>query len=656
MSVFFKINDGKLYITMDGMVEAGYKADALASYCARGYSTLPFIKDPENLKRTLFDYEGLGKKYKASILARWPKPYEEMVMQPIRALIKQDLNAEKFYLAYRNEDNESLPIDHVMKYTKACEVLNMLLEIGFNKKAIKQLTKISVLEFWEKIAELIKSDGIFLPQSYKRLREKVKNYQEQGYECIIDGKLGNTNGVKVNDEVAESTLFQMIASPKQYDDVYISLQYNKWARENNRKEITDATVGNYRRRNNDILIMQREGREAYYNKISKSIPGYRPSTPLYLVESDDNHLDFFFVDWDNKTQSKYFNKFKAIVVTDSFNDYVLGYAYAQELTVDVVREAYLNAMYHIRELTESGWYLPHETKTDRWGIKQLEPFYKSLGNYFKTPVSSKRRGYIEQFFGSKHWEIAAKEGTNNYTGYNITAKNDGVNKEALLENKKNFPTIEEAPRFIENFFHRLRMSTEKNGLSKQENWLNAFKATPAEKLRPISDEQFLLKLGTLRPEKNRITSNGLEISINNLEYRFDIPDQYYFQYKGKQVQTIYDPNDMSRILVTDFASLRFIATTPYYQPRALADYKEGDRTRLNEHLENKLKHVEMVAEKQERRKEVLQGAGIDIDSLLTSGMMLKEDRQRAELEYQIKQIEHRQPAQERRRIDPIHKM
>lgn len=655
MNVFFKIIDGKLYVTTDGMVEAGFKATALASYCNVGVNTLPFIKDPENLKRTLFDYEGLGKKYKAGILARWPNPYNEMVMQPIRSLIKQDLKAEEYYLAYRNDGNKILPIDHVKKYTRACEVLNMLLEIGFNKKKIKELTKISVLEFWSKIGELIKADGIYLPATYRRLTEKVKEYKVTGYDCLIDGKLNNTNGVKVKDEVAESTLLEMIAHPNQYDDVLIAMQYNAWAKKNDRKEITPATVGNYRRRNNDTLIMQREGREAYYNEYSKDVKGFRPTTPLYLVESDDNHLDFFFVDWDSNSQSKYFNKFKAIVVTDSYNDYVLGYAYAQELTVDVVRKAYLNAMYHIKELT-GGWYLPHETKTDRWAIGQLEPFYKSLGNYFKTPVGSKRRGYLEQFFGSIHWERAAKFDTNNYTGNNITAKNDGVNKEVLFANKKEYPTIQEAPRHIEDFFHRLRMMPEKNKLSKQENWLTAFKATAPDKLKPISDEQFLLKLGQLRPEQNTITSRGLDITIGGLEYNFDIPDEYYFQHKGKQVQTIYDANDMSRILVTDFASLRFIATTPYYQPRALADYKEGDRTRLNEHLENKKKHVELIAQKDERRKEVLQNAGVDIGSLLTGGFVLKADRQHAELDYQIKQLGHQQPLQERRAIDPISKM
>lgn len=639
---FFRIIDSKLYITTDGMVEAGYKANNLKSLCGQGVKTLPFIKDPDNLKRTLFDYEGLGKKYREKILARWKDPYAEFVMQPIREMIKQDLSAEKFYMQYRfdNDPKKIIPVEHVRKYTRACEVLNMLAEITGNKKAIKTLLKISISEFWQRIGEMIQADRIYLPASYRRLTEKLHEYQGMNgpnYACIIDNKLYSNNAAKVNDEVAESTLIEMVACHQQWDDVMVSMQYNKWAKENARKTITPATVGNYRRKNKPVITMQREGRESYYNQFSKSIKGFRPTHPLYLLESDDNHLDFFFVDWENGTQAKYFNRFKAIVVTDSFNDYVLGYAYGRELKADVVRQAYRNAMYHIKELT-GHWYLPRETKTDRWAISDLEPFYKSIGNYFKTPVGSKRRGYIEQFFGSIHWKRAAKFGTNNYTGNNITAGSEGINKEVLMANKNNWPTVQEAPAHIEDFFHRLRMSPEQNGKSKQENWLEAFMATPPAELRPITDEQFLLKFGITREEQNTITSRGLDISVNGLQYNYDIPDMFYFQWKGKQVSTIYDPRDMTRILVTDFDKLRFIATSPYYQPRALADYKTGDRIRLNEHLEAKKAHVALVTEKSEHRKEILQREGIDISALLTSGMVLKADRQKAELDYQVQQL------------------
>ncbi len=651
-----KIIDKILYIEFADFLTAGWKEDTIKKANFRNGPFWVMINNPADKRMPLVQFETLRQKDKEKLKEQFGNPYDFIAKEPIKKLITTDQVASTFFINYKFDCNKNLPLDHVKAYTICACWLNMIIKCNDDKKFIKKELKLSIAEFYENVIYIIIAEKIELPTSYKRLREKMKEYQENGPACLIDWRFGNSNGSKIKDDVAESTLFEMIAHPNQYDDVLISMQYNSLAEKNGRKTITHATVGNYRRRNANILIMQREGREAYYNEFSKSVKGFRPSTPLYLVESDDNHLDFFFTDWADTSSHRHFNKFKAIVVTDSYNDYVLGYAYAQELTADVVRKAYLNAMYHIKELTD-GWYLPHETKTDRWAIGQLEPFYKSLGNYFKTPVGSKRRGYLEQFFGSIHWKRAMKIGTNNYTGNNITAKNEGVNKEVLNLNKKEYPTIQEAPQHIEDFFNRLRTMPDATGKSKQENWLAAFKNTTADKLKPITDTEFLLKLGTLRPEINTITGRGLDISIDTVEYNYDIPDQYYFEYKGCQVNTIYDPNDMSRILVTDFNRLRFIATTPYYQPRALADNKPGDRALLNQHLSNKQKHVELIADKQQQRAETLEEAGINIDSLLTAGFVLKNDRHAAELEYQRNEMnQQKQLPKPRKQIDPISKM
>ena len=166
--------------------------------------------------------------------------------------------------------------------------------------------------------------------------------------------------------------------------------------------------------------------------------------------------------------------------------------------------------------------------------------------------------------------------------------------------------------------------------------------------------EFLLKLGTVRNELNTITSRGLDVAIDGKRYNFDIADDYYFEYKGCRVNTIYDPKDLSRILVTDFNTLRFIATTPRYQPRALADNKPGDRGLLNEHLNAKQKHVEHVVKLQEKRAGTLHNAGVDISALLTSGIVLKSDRQAAELLYHQQEMEQIQAAP--RRINAIDKM
>ena len=651
MNVFFKIIDNKLYVTTDGMLEAGYKANSLASLCSQGVKTLPFIKDPHNLSRTLFDYEFLGKKYKAGILARWPKPYEEMVMQPIRSLLKKDLNAEKYYLAYRIADDKMkiLPIAHVRKYTRACEVLNMLLEIGDNKKAIKQLTKISILDFWTKIGELIAADRIYLPQSYKRLREKVKLYKETGYECMIDGKLDNSNGLKIKDEVAESALLTLIEKPH-VDDVMIARAYNTWAKQNGRKTISEGLVGNYRREKDPELLNGKKGAKAWFDKYGKVIKRKRASCPLACWEHDDNDLDLYYIkDKVNKkgnTEVFYYGRYVVAVVMDTYNDYIVGWAMAEVYTKDLIRIAYLDALYHIHDLT-GGWYLPHQIRSDRFGLdvkltNDLAQFYKSIATYTPAKAKSARGKYIEQSFGKKWHQVLCLY--KNYAGHNIQSK-AGINKELIETNKRVFPHESEAPFEIAGFINKTRnLQMVEDGPSRQEAWLEAFQASEISKQRQIDEQQMLLTFGTMHTFHNQIgdnkvqiTSRGIEVTINKQLHEFDIDDDIYMQVVGKRVHVIYDPYNFSRVLITDGDKLRFIAnklTEEMKMPSALIDYQPGDRERLNKKLNAMKDHVKMFTDAKEKRQNILALNRIDIDGLLQSGLLIKGQKQAAELAYQ----------------------
>lgn len=647
-----------MYIEFTDFLTAGWKEATVWQANLRNGPFWQMIKNPDDKRKPLVQFETLRPKDKEKIELQFGNPYEYVAKAPIKALVETDLKAQAFYTSFRYNGTSSLPPETISAYTKAASWLNMIIKCNEDKKFIKKELNLPLTVFYEKVKDIIDADKIELPSSYKRLREKMKQYQENGYECLIDWRFGNTNGVKVKDEVSEAILFEMIAHPKQFDDLLIAWQYNAWATKNERKEITAATVGNYRRRYYDLLIIQREGNEAYVNNYGKSIKGFRPSQPTFFIESDDNHTDYYFVNWEDKTQHKYYYTFKCMVVTDSFNDLVLGYAVGKEITTDLIKDAYRNAMHYMKQLT-GNYYLPHETKTDRWGLKTLQPFYESIGKYAATPKGSKKRGYIEQFFGSTHWIRAMKMcEKNNYTGHNVTAKTKGVNREVLHDSKNDYPTVQEAPQYFADLFTRLRkMPPSEGAISKEEQWKQAFAAMPEDKKRLISEEEFLLKFGILRNEKNTITDRGIDISVGGYSYNFDIPDEYYYKHKGLTLRTIYDPNDMSRILITDFKSIRFIASQPHYQSRAMADYQEGDRTRLNQHLDGKKAHVQLVTQKQEQRADVLIKGNINVSKLLTEGFLLKEERQNVLKDYENEMRQLPEPEPVRRRVDnPVSKM
>jgi len=621
-----------LYIEYRELLDCGISDNTLKSAKIRQSSSWVFVNDPLDNRRLLIEFEKLGNSYQDKIKARFGNPYHYVARQPIKAMVSWDTNAEKFYIDYRYNENKTLPLEHVNKYTKAASWLNMLKEATDDKKTLKKLLNLSIDDFYAHAIELIKVEQVDLPTSYRRLLAARKKYDEEGYGALIDWRFGNSLAAKINDEKSEGVLLEMIQHQNQYDDVFIAQQYNIWAKKNGYKNIDPATVGNHRRKNDHLIIMNREGNAAFVEKYQKQVKGFRPSAPLYLVESDDNHLDLYFIDLDDDSPSKYYHKYKAIVVVDSFNDYVLGYAYSQNLTHDLVRAAYANAMYHIRQYT-GAWHLPHEVKTDKWAIKELRPFYESIGKYVPASHGNKQRGYIEQFFGSPHWKRCIKAGANNYSGNNITAKGRGVNQEVLNQNKKDWPMIgSESVAQVEQFFHRLRFMPQSNGISKHEQWLEAWNKLPGERKRQISDEQFLLKFGIEHNhlgQGRQITNRGFEPQINGVKYSYDV-EEYNLDHIGKSVSMLYDPIDMSRVLLTDFDKVRIIARDARIQPRALADAHVDSRTFLNSILKEKKDIVEGIDKINSKRKGVVASSYVDAESLLQAGIIVKEIKQDAE--------------------------
>lgn len=634
-----KLLNGKIYITFRQAVDGGLWADKyLRKAKSTGSKSIVFLDDPADNRKVLIEWDCLNEEKKRQFELRFGNPADYLAKEPIRKMVIRDLAAHKFYSEYRYDNCKMLPIDKVEEYTTAASWLNMLLKADENKREIKQQLSLTVTQFFVKVLEVIASDRIALPESYVRLRDKINQYKEQGYKLLIHKQYGNQNARKMS-EVGEALLLELLSKPY-HDDVIICRLFNEWAAANNHEQIAPATVGIYRRQNEAKLLAEKEGNAAWYNKYGRQIIRRRPSAPLLLVGSDDNDLDLYFqADKVNKkghTVIDFFNRVKLIVVMDAFNDYILGYAWAKEVTADVVREAYLNAVHHVRQLT-GGWYLPHQLQTDRWGKGTLTSFYESIAIYTPATAKAPRGKYIERAFGTQwHQRLAFYP---NYAGHNITAKSK-LNTDAIERAKREFPALSQAPVQIEQFINIMRsMKDEATGLTKQEQWLQAFQASEKAQERRIDDMQMLILFGRHHDYKNTITNRGLTPAINCIERTYQIPDELYLQVVGCKAQVIYDPLDYSRILV-QAGSTRFIApvlTEEAKMPSAIADYQPGDRARLNAALNHKKEHVLEISRAKEERQQLLNDAGIDAEGLLRIGHILpKEISQQAALNYQNK--------------------
>ena len=642
-----------LYIEFADFINAGWKEDTIKKANLRNGSSWQMIQNPLDKRKPLVQFDTLVDDHKNKLTLRYGNPYEWVVKQPIKALLKNDTNAHNFYLQYRYADNKTLPIKRITQYTRAAQWLTMLNEVSEDIKTIKKQLGINIPTLYKYVTEIMDSEkkngasdnydgheqlpGDF-GTSYKRLLEKQNAFKENSYSSIIDKMYGNQLAAKIIDEISEARLLTYIEDERQFDDVMIAMMYSVWAKDNNYKSISPATVGEWRRKKESSIMLGRSGNNAFNEKYIRQVKGFRPSAPLFMVEHDDNNFDLLF-----NSKDYQFNKYVAIVVRDSKFDLVLGKSYrmAQSPVHEMVYHAYLDAMYYIRSLT-GGWYLPFEIKSDRWAGATLNDFYERIAKFVKPAKGNKHRGYIEQSFGNAHWDRAMKLASDgNYSGNNMTAKYRGVNPDMLdrrVQGKLGPSIGEEAEVMIENFFTLLRhmpdfKREEMNAPSKEQKWLQAWNELPIEQKRPITDEQFLLIFGIKHNPQSRtitITNRGVEPQILGTKYSYDLPEAWmYNDLVGSNVSVYYDPYDMSRVLVTDGNAIRFIAKEAQLVPRALQDTYTGSRTFLNAILAEKKDQVVKAATSAAKRKQLMP-AGFNAEAMLQGGVMIKEIKNSAE--------------------------
>jgi Mu transposase, C-terminal len=604
----------------DGLVAKG-TYDSLKS---RG--RIEVLERGGNGRSVMIVYESLPPLYKQLVWNKFGDPYAYTCKQPLLALVKKDPAAEQFFLSYRYDEHKSLPLQHVENYVTAAAWLTMLQKVQYEKGYIKKELGITKDIFWKTLLDMIITHNIPLPHSYKRLSEKLKLYQDKGLSCLIDWRFGNQNSAKIKDELSESMLLELISHPNQHDDTVIATAYNQWAHTHHYATITAATVGNYRRNNYYQLQLFREGNAAWYNQFGKQTKRFRPSAPLLLVGSDDNDVDLYFrdekVNEKGQLSMQYYHRFKAVVISDAFNDYPLGFFYADNISTDLVKLAYLDAMHHIQQLT-GDWYLPHQLQTDRWNLKALEPFYKSIDrHYFAAAARAPRSKYIERTFG-KRWHQHLRR-FDNYAGNNITSR-FRLNPEHVAASRQHFPHKNEGFTALQTFVEGLRQEKDpRTGISRQDTWKAAFANSSAAQERRITEEQLLLLFGVPHAHTNTITNGGIRITINGQSYEYDVPNELYLQHVGKKVQAYYDPFDFSRVLITDGGPLRFVARTIEKLPAARADYQAGDETRLFRHLHHKKEQVKLIMDRKKQRETLLAAHQQDAAGLLQARVMQKE--------------------------------
>ena len=571
----------------------------------------------------LVEYDSLPKRYREAWEAQHGDPRAKRKFAPFAERLKEDSDAYNVFTSYTYDGGRKLPDEAIVRYCNDAMILNTVRETLEVMTAARKAARQPMTGKWDEILKLV--DGVRadypnnLPKTAITLKRKYQRYIAEGYYSLIHAGFGNQNRTKVKSEVDRAVLLDILSHGNQIPATVAAETYNIWAKSHQVPAITPRTVLNYMTENAVEIDAYRRGSKAWADDFDPVVRRFRPTAPLLLVNSDDNDLDLYF-----KNGRDNYYRFKLYIVLDAHCDYILGYAFGDQVTSELIREAYRNAMRHIQELT-GGFYLWHQTVADRWGLNSdnLLSFFESLATFTPPTAGLARAKVIERSFGTE-WHNALKH-YNNYAGHNITAQ-EKHNGDFAQSNLKNRPSVQEAPALIARFIASMRaLEWNGSGKSRQQVWLEGFRNMEASRKKQITEEVYLQRFGRRHEYENTVRNSGITVTIGEIRRHYDVPETAYRQAVGKKVRVTYDPGNLSRVLV-EGNRLRFVATENVPMPMALADMKPGDRERLNAVLERKKRLREQNKQARENRRAILERIGTDAQSLLQAGVMIKEAR------------------------------
>lgn len=543
----------------------------------------------------LFAVESLPLKYRTEVYRRYPDLQEKADSKPFMDTITPDGQAMQFYADYVLADGRHLTTEKQAEYSNNCAIMNAFrqcIETSNSHRLRQSKPRLNKTEFWRKAAAALPrlADRFphSLPESDRRLQRKFNEYLHDGYVCFISKKFQNINAAKVDDDVKESVLVQLIGHHNNLDNVAIANLYNAVAKQQSWKAITPSTVAKWREKLDLVTAAGRLGSTNFRNTKSMQVKRTRPTAPFLMWTLDGWDVELLYQT--TKTDSKghnvttFHNRLTLEVVLDPCINYPIGYAIGTHETPELIAEALRNAAKHSEELF--GVMLrANQIQCDHYGIKAMTPLYNVMGDKL-TParVKNAKAKVIEPYFGYLNKTYCKL--FNNWSGFGITTDpSKQPNSEALNMLRHNFPDEAGVREQIDRIMQMERQR-------KVEQFRKLMENLPAERRLPLSREQYLLNFGAETGHKNAIEGSGLRPTILGMKRDYDCFDVRFRQYAGRRWTVKYDPDNLHEVLaVSEDGTLRFMLTEKYVQPMALADRKEGDAAALqqvqdfNRHLE-----------------------------------------------------------------------
>jgi len=561
----------------------------------------------------LVSYDSLPKRFKEAVVVKLnnKNPYDVVKMNLIENYIQHSVKLTEFFETYKLGDGRNLTKETRREYYNNAIVLEAIGNLLSNKRAKRasmgKRMKINWTELAEGVQELDRSKYPHsLPANARRLEEKYKRYKTEGETSLIHKNFLNINAAKVDDDVKESVLTELLADPRNLDNAQVARLYNFMAEQMGWQPITPSAVATWREKYDLQIYAGRRGSVALANTKAMQVKRSAPTFPLYYWTMDGWDVELLYQKTEGGTTT-YYHRPTVVVVLDACLKYPVGYAVGTHETPELIQQALRNAVKHTTELFGK-MYRTQQLQSDHYAIKKLTPYYEGIAEKV-TParVKNAKAKIVEPYFGGinkRYCQLLP-----NWSGFGITSdKEKQPNAEFLNIYKSNFPDFAGVCKQIDMIIERERTCD-----GKQERFLALWAQMPEDHKVELSHENYLFLFGETTGHRNTLEGSGLNITIRGLKRHYDCFDLSFREHGSTAWEVRYDPDDLTRVLaVNKDETRRYVLEEKYVQPMALRERQEGDSEQL-QRVRNYNKELEQnIIDFRANNARTLQSAALEL--------------------------------------------
>lgn len=451
--------------------------------------------------------------------------------------------------------------------------------------------------------------------SARVMQRKVKRFETEGLECLVDGRDGNQNRRLITPEISAWLITEFGKPSPKISLIDLTEKYNSEVAPKNQWPLIKLSAIRahlYSPENYPVWYQNRHGKVAAMTNIMPQAVRRHVSRSNALWSHDGTPVQLYYQDSEGHIRSSLY----LYIVTDAHSRAIIGSALGETENHRIVVDAIANAI-------ETTGFVPDQLQHDNSSSSindAVQGFQNNMSLvHFPCQPHKARAKYVEAIFGLFQTLVLRQE--ENFKGANITAKSidNRANPEHLKEIRKHLPTLSQVKEQVLGLMEKYNsLSTERDEYGRRmgQGPMERYKAATegSRKLNHFEKHSlFVVKL----PKPLRYGVRGVERKVDGVKYYYIVPDDnsnttdFNFQrlHFGESFTVKINLDNPDFIMLFD-AEGRFVAEARDREKLApcIADYKEGEGAEVRKFINGTKTWTE---DNEKRYQQLLRPTGTD---------------------------------------------